>query len=190
MLLLVPTQRALPEAVRAICGHADVRAYAFPAVWDLSFGRVDAMALCPDVRRIDLGNVDAVLARLFEAATPGALATWTRDVWAAVPDRVRDHFLGRGGFAMFAAAFKLAKPASDFDPPESFTADRMREARFETAYRLSSTAGEASPPDAPPEEATATAYLFDPEAAAGREEAGLPKDGAEAALEVFAYAAG
>ena len=34
------------------------------------------------------------------------------------------------------------------------------------------------------------AYLFDPQALAGREEAGLPTEGAEAALEVFAYERG
>ena len=190
ILLLVPSARALPDAIRAICEHADVRAYAFPAVWDLSFGRVDALTLCEDVRRVDLANVGAVLARLFEAATPGALAAWAHEVWKAIPDRVRDHFLGRSGFAIFAAAFRVAKPASEFDPPASFLADRVREARFETAYRLSRAAGEASPLEAPAEEATATAYLFDPQAAVGREEAGLPTDGAEAALEVFAYAAG
>ena len=190
MLLLVPSARALPEAIRAICGRPEVRAYAFPAMWDLAFGRVDALALCPDVRRIDLANLDAVLGRLSEAATPGALAAWSRDVWAAIPDRVREHFLGRGGFAIFAAAFRVAKPASAFDPPASFVADRVREARFETAYRLAPAAGEAPSLEAPPEEASATAYLFDPQAAAGRAEAGLPADGAEAALEVFAYAAG
>jgi hypothetical protein len=189
ILLLVPSPAALPQAIRAICGHADVRAYAFPAVWDLSYGRVDATTLCPDVRRVDLSNLDAVLARLFEAATPGALAAWTREMWAAVPERVREHFLKRGGFAIFAAAFRVARPASTFDPPASFTADRVREARFETSYRLR-TAGETSPPEAPWEEATVTAYLFDPQAAAGRAEAGLPADGGEAALEVFAYAAG
>lgn len=190
ILLLVPSPRALAEAIRAICTHPDVRAYAFPAVWDLSFGRVDAPALCPDVRRVDLENLDAVLARLLEAATPGALAAWAHDLWTKIPDRVREHFLKRGGFAIFAAAFRVAKPASAFDPPPAFSADRVREARFETAYRLAPAAGEASPPEAPAEEATATAYLFDPQAAAGREEAGLPADGAEAALEVFAYAAG
>ena len=107
ILLLVPGPQALSEAIRAICGHEDVRAYAFPAVWDLSFGRVDAMSLCPDVRRVDLDNLDALLARLTAAATPGALAAWTREVWAAIPDRVREHFLRRGGFAIFAAAFRV-----------------------------------------------------------------------------------
>lgn len=190
ILLLVPGPQALGEAIRAICGHEDVRAYAFPAVWDLSFGRVDAMTLCPDVRRVDLENLDALLARLTAAATPGALAAWTRDVWAAIPDRVREHFLRRGGFAIFAAAFRVARPSSEFDPPASFAADRVREARFETAYRLAPAAGEASPPEAPAEEASVVAYLFDPQALAGREEAGLPLEGAEAALEVFAYAGG
>jgi hypothetical protein len=190
ILLLVPGPQALSEAIRAICGHEDVRAYAFPAVWDLSFGRVDAMSLCPDVRRVDLDNVGELLSRLMAAATPGALSAWTREVWAAIPDRVREHFLRRGGFAIFAAAFRVARPSGTFDPPPSFAADRVREARFETSYRLAPAAGEALRPEAPAEEASAVTYLFDPLAVAGKEEAGLPREGSEAALEVFAYERG
>ena len=190
LLLLLPHSAAIGDAFRTILSHDEVRAYALPAVWDLSWGPVDLMTLLPRIERLDLGNVDEAIAALVRASTPAALSALSATVWAAVPESVRGFFLKRSVMGTFAALLKISRPSSSQSPPAAFVADRVHEARFEAVYRLHVLPGASSLPVAPPEEASVVVYPFDPRNAEGRAEARLPADGREVLVEVFAYDAG
>jgi hypothetical protein len=190
LFVVLPSPDAVGEALVAFLSSDEVRAFALPALWDLAQGGLDPLRALPGVRRLDLDNLPRVVSWLLEHATPAALARHAEATWAEVPDRVREYFLKRSVLATLGGIFRVGKPASSFPPPPSFVADRVHEARFEVAYRLERLPGAASPPAAPPEEASLVLYPFDPRNAEGRAEAGLEPNGPEAVLEAFAYEAG
>jgi hypothetical protein len=190
ILLLVPGPAGVAEALRALLTHVEVRAYALPAVWDLSFGAVDAMKGLPRVPRLDLDNLPGVVRYLADAATPEALDAWLSRTWQEIHDRVRQWYLKRGAMSVLGSLFKLGKPSSAYPPPPAFRSDRVHAARFEVTYRLHVVAGTATDSVAPAEEASVAWYPFDPRDGEGRSDAGLPADGPEWVLEVFAYEAG
>ena len=190
ILLLVPGPAGVAEALRALLTHVEVRAYALPAVWDLSFGTVDAMKGLPRVPRLDLENLPHVVRYLADAATPEALDAWLSRTWQEIHDRVRQWYLKRGAIAVLGSLFKVGKPSSAYPPPAAFRSDRVHAARLEATYRLHVVPGAVTDPVAPAEEASVAWYPFDPRDAEGRSDAGLPADGPEWVLEVFAYEAG
>lgn len=190
ILLLVPGPDAVAEAFRALLTHVEVRAYGLPAVWDLSFGPVDALKGLPRVSRLDLDNLSDVVRWLVGAATPAALDAWLDRTWREIHDRVRQWYLKRGALSVLGSLFKLGKPSSEYPPPPAFRSDRVHAAKLEATYRLHTVGGTVTDPVAPAEEASVAFYPFDPRDVEGREGAGLPPDGRECVLEVFAYEAG
>ncbi len=190
ILLLVPDPAGVAEALRALLTHVEVRAYALPAVWDLSFGPVDAMKGLPAVPRLDLGNLGEVVRYLAGAATPAALEAWLARTWQEIHDRVRQWYLKRGAMAVLGSLFKVGRPSASYPPPPAFRSDRVHAAKLEATYRLHVVAGAVTDPVAPAEEASVAWYPFDPRDVEGRTDAGLPPDGRECVLEVFAYEAG
>lgn len=190
ILLLVPGPEAVADALRALLTHVEVRAYALPAVWDLGFGAVDAMKGLPRVPRLDLENLPEVVRYLLGAATPEALEAWLGRTWLEIHDRVRQWYLKRGAVAVLGSLFKLGRPSASYPPPPAFRSDRVHAAKFEATYRLHTVAGAVTDPVAPAEEASVAFYPFDPRDVEGRADAGLPLDGRECVLEVFAYEAG
>ena len=117
ILLLVPGPDAVAEAFRALLTHVEVRAYGLPAVWNLSFGPVDALKGLPRVPRLDLDNLPDVVRYLVGAATPGALDAWLDRTWREIHDRVRQWYLKRGAFSVLGSLFKLGKPSAEYPPP-------------------------------------------------------------------------
>lgn len=190
LLLLLPGPSALAAALDAVLTHERVRAFAFPALWDLAWGSVDAAAARPDVRCLDRASLGSVVEGLLEAATPQALDAYVADTWKSLPDRVREWYLGRGALKVVASILRVGTPASSLEPPEAFRRDRILTARFEASYRLFPLPGASRDPVAPAEEASVVFYPFDPEGKIGREEAGTAATGAGASLELFAYQAG
>ncbi len=190
ILLLVPGPEAVAEAFRAILSHVEVRAYALPAVWDLSFGSVDVLKGLPRVPRLDLENLSDVVRYLVGAATPAALDAWLDRTWQEIHDRVRQWYLKRGALSVLGSLFKVGKPSSSYPPPPAFRSDRVHAAKLEATYRLHVVGGTVTDTVAPAEEASVAFYPFDARDAEGRVDAGLPVDGREAVLEVFAYEAG
>ena len=195
LLLLLPGPEALAPALRAILSHEQVRAFALPAVWDLQWGGLNAYQALPDVPRLELGTLDALVAYLRESATPEVLEAHVTKMWGLVSERVREWYLKRGALSVLGSIFKLTRPGRSFDPPAAFVRDRVLEARFEAAYRLHTVPGATRHVDAPPEEASVVLYPFDLTDELGRAEAGSAVQGlgakaSGAALEIFAYEAG
>src|SRR5438105_1066116 len=158
LFLVLPGPHAVGEAFGAILSDDEVRAYALPAVWDLSWGPVDLMTLLPRVARLDLENLSEAVAALSRAATPEALKAHAARAWAEIPDSVRGFFLGRSALGTLAAIFKLSRPASSYPPPRRFVSDRVHEARFEAAYRLHALPRAATSP-CPPTQATSVSTV-------------------------------
>jgi len=190
MFLVLPPGASLAGAMRAALTHAEVRAFALPALWDLHWGSLDALRDVPSVATVDLAALDDLVGWFARAGTPEAFDAFVTRSWAEIPDRVREYWLGRGPFAVMAGLFRVGPKAAQIAPPAGFRADRRAFARFEITYRLHALPGARADDTAPPDEGSLVAYAFDPRNVAARAEAGLPDSGGETLLEAFAYEAG
>ena len=190
IFLVLPAGTPPAAAFRAVLTHDEVRAHAFPPVWDLVVGAIDVLRDVPDVSTVTLDALDDLFAYFARVGTPDALDALVTRMWAEIPDRIREYWLGRGAFSVLKGIFRVGPRAADVAPPAGFRADRRANARFEATYRLHTVPGARPNPVAPPEEGSLVLYPFDVRNVEARVEAGLPDTGSETILEAFAYEAG
>lgn len=190
MFLVLPPGVSPAAAFVAVLTHQEVRAHAFPALWDLAVGAIDPLRDVPSVSTVTLDALDDLFAYFARVGTPEALDALVTRMWAEIPDRVREYWLGRGAFSVLKGIFRVGPRAADVAPPATFRADRRANARFEATYRLHDVPGTRSDPYAPNEEGSLVLYPYDVRNVEARAEAGLSASGAESIVEVFAYEAG
>ncbi len=188
ILLVLPADRPLAEALPAFLDHPDVRHYALPPLWCLDPAGIDLPAALPQVRTITRDNVGEVVETLQRLCTPEHLDGLVLRAWREADERVRQHHLGLTIGQTFATIFKMRRATIDQSAPESFRRDRIHENGFEIQYRL--VASDAVDDfRAPEQEGSLMCYPFDPANAEAREEHGLG-EGDGAVLEAFAYERG
>jgi hypothetical protein len=190
IFLVVPRDVSVADAIRTVLHHAEVRAWRFPPLWELSFGAIDPLRDLPGVSSVDLASLDALVAYAARVGTPDAFRAYAEREWREIPGGVREFWLRRGGFAVFASLFGVGRRNADVPPPDAFLADRRSAASLDVEVRLHVVPGSRTDPVAPAEEGTLVVPLFDVRDRGARAEAGLPPDGPEALVEVFAYEAG
>lgn len=190
IFLVLPEGVTAARAFALALRHAEVRAFALPAPWELAWGPVDVLRDVPSIATIDLDAFEPLFAYFARAGTPAALETLVERTWVEIPERVRQYWLGRGALSILAGVFRLGPRSGEVAPPAGFREDRRVVARFEATYRLHAVAGSRSDPVAPAEEGSLVVYPFDVRNLGSRAEAGLPPEGRETIVEVFAYEAG
>ena len=190
IFLVLPRAISVAEAFRRALTHEEVRAHAFPAPWDVSWGAVDVLRDAPSIATIDLASLDALFAYFARAGTPAALDALVTRTWAEIPDRVREYWLGRGPLSIMAGLFRVGPKAKDVLPPKGFRDDRRAFARFEATYRLHPVPGSRTNSVAPAEEGSLVVYPFDVRNVGARAEARLAADEGESIVEAFAYESG
>ncbi len=190
IFLVLPAGVSPAAAFRAVLTHDEVRAHAFPPLWDLSVGAIDVLRDVPSVSTVTLDALDDLFAYFARVGTPEALDALVTRTWAEIPDRVREYWLGRGALSVLKGIFRVGPRAADVDPPATFRADRRANARFEATYRLHEVPGTRPDPFSPVEEGSLVLYPFDVRNVEARAEAGLSASGSETILEAFAYEAG
>lgn len=190
IFLVLPRAVSAAEAFRRVLTHEEVRAHAFPAPWDVSWGSVDVLRDVPSIATIDLASLDALFAYFARAGTSEALNALVTRTWAEIPDRVREYWLGRGPLSIMAGLFRIGPKAKDVLPPPGFREDRRAFARFEATYRLHPLPGSRTDPLAPVEEGSLVVYPFDARNVGARAEALLTADAGETIVEAFVYESG
>lgn len=173
------------EALAAFLRRPEVCAYSLPPLWCLEPAGVNLLAALPAVPSLTRETLPAVLEAAERLCTRAALEALVARVWREADEQVRQHFLKRGTWSVFASIFRLGPRSTHLPPPPEFVAERVREQRIEVQYRLAPRPL-AEPTPAPAEEGSLIAYPFDAHGELARRELGLPPGGA--VLEAFAYA--